>query len=171
MPKLTEQDIADRLEEVKLLKFQLDPDPTKLGLNSLLLKLAEVQMLKSRISAILTEAMTNVAIAEIEKEEVQSEYDRKLEYYMVSDDEVKNQKSAEQRNFHAKVKMTKEVLALHAVEIALIKATWYQKILSSVYSDLDSANSNLSRQISVIQLEQNISSGGLNRGTIKQINI
>ena len=164
---LTEEQMADRLEEVKLLKFQLDPDPTALGLRSLLLKLAEVQMLKSRISAMLTESMANVANCEIDKENVQSEYDRKLEYYMVTDDEVKNQKSAEQRNFHAKVKMTDLVLKLHAAEVSLIKATWFQKILSTVYADLESANSNVSRQISVIQLESQISSGG----NFKAINI
>lgn len=172
MAKLNDDQIAANLEEVKTIRFQLDPDPTSLGLNSILGKLAEVQQQKSRVSAMITEAMANVAIHEIEKESAQHEHDRKFDFFMATDDEVKNQKSAEQRNTHARLKMPDHVLSLHRADIGHIKSTWYLKLLQSVYSDLDSANTNLSRQITVLQLESNFQggAGGFNRGTVKQLN-
>jgi tRNA(Glu) U13 pseudouridine synthase TruD len=109
---------------------------------------------------------------EIQKEMVQGEYDRNLEMYLATDATVAAQKSAEMRNTHAKLKMPEKVLALHQAEVASIRASWYMKILQNMYSNLESANNNLSRQITVLQLEQGISSGGnLNRGMIKSINI
>ena len=172
MAKLTDDEIATKLEEVKTIRFCLDKDPLTLGLNSILAKLAEVQSQKSRLSSLIMEAMQNAAVCEIEKEQIQNDHDRKLDLLMATDDDVKNQKSAEQRNTHGRLKMTDQVLALHKADVSSIKAGWYQKILQSVYNDLESANGNLSRQISVIQLESNINGGQFqNKGTIKQINL
>jgi NRPS condensation-like uncharacterized protein len=173
MALLTEQEINTRLDEVKKIQFFLEPDPLKVGLQTLLVKLAEIQIQKNRVSYLITEAMQNNAKAEIEKEAAQSEYNRNLELNL-TDPQVAAQKSTELRNTHAKLKMPELVLKLHHADIASIQANWYMKILSSIYSNLESANSNLSRQISVIQLENNISNGNVgnpqNRGVIKQMN-
>lgn len=169
---LTEDQINERLEEVKKIRFFLDADPTVLGLNSLLTKLAEVQLQKDRVSFLVMESMKNMSEHEIQKEMVQGEYDRNLEMLLATDATVAAQKSAEMRQTHAKLKMPEKVLALHQAEVASIRASWYMKILQNMYSNLESANNNLSRQITVLQLENGISSGaGLNRGTIKNINI
>ena len=171
---LTEEQINERLEEVKKIEFYLDPDPSLLGLSSITVKLAEVQIQKNRVSALVMEAMKNMAAHEIEKETVQGEYDRNLEMHLATDPGVAAQKSAEMRNVHAKLKMSELVLKLHQSEVASIRASWFMKIMQNVYSNLESANNNLSRQITVLQLEQGINSGGnnnMNRGVIKQINI
>ena len=146
---LTEEQINERLEEVKKIKFFLDPDPTVLGLNSLLTKLAEIQLQKDRVSFLVMEAMKNMSEHDIQKEMVQGDYDRNLEMNLI-DPQVAAQKSAEMRNTHAKMKMSDKVLALHQAEVASIRASWYMKILQNFYSNLESANSNVSRQISVI---------------------
>lgn len=169
---LTEEQINERLEEVKKIRFFLDADPTVLGLNSLLTKLAEVQLQKDRVSFLVMESMKNMSEHEIQKEMTQGEYDRNLEMYLATDPGVAAQKSAEMRQTHAKLKMPEKVLALHQAEVASIRASWYMKILQNMYSNLESANNNLSRQITVLQLEQGISGGsGLSRGTMKSINI
>jgi hypothetical protein len=176
MAKLTEEQLSERLEELKNIKFDLDVDPVAKGLNSLNGKIAEVQANKSRVSYLVGEAMQNVAAHEIEKESVQGEYDRNLEMLLATDATVAAQKSAEMRNTHAKMKMTDLVLKLHHAEIASIRAGWYMKILQNVHSNLESANNNLSRQITVIQMDQNLQGGNngnnnFQRGTLKNINI
>jgi hypothetical protein len=166
---LTEEQMAEKLEEVSKIKFFLDPDPSVLGLSSILVKLAECQLQKDRVSSLVMEAMRNVAAHEIDHERVQGEYDRNLEMLLATNATVAAQKSAEMRNTHAKMLMTDLVLKLHHAEIASIRASWFMKILQNVYSNLESANNNLSRQITVLQLDQNIS--GNNRGMIKNINL
>jgi hypothetical protein len=168
---LTEEQINERLEEVKKIRFFLDADPTVLGLNSLLTKLAECQLQKDRVSFLVMEAMKNMSEHEIQKEMTQGDYDRNMDLAL-TDPQVAAQKSAELRQTHAKLKMPEKVLALHQMEVASIRASWYLKILQSMYSNLESANNNLSRQITVLQLESGINGGsGLSRGTMKNINI
>ena len=172
MAKLTDEQISEKLDEVKKIKFWLDPDPTVLGLNTILVKLAECQNQKSRVSAMIMEAMQNVAIHEIEKEEVQHKYDGQIELLLATDPGVSAQKSAEMRQTHAKLKMPQLVMDLHIAEVAALKSTWYLKLLQSVYADLESGNTNLSRQITVIQLESSFNGGQpLPKGVIRSINI
>lgn len=168
---LTEEQISAHLEEVKKIQFFLDSDPLSKGLNSLNGKIAEVQANKDRISSLIIEAMRNVAEHDIVKETVQHDHDRQIELLLATDASVSAQKSAEMRNTHARLKMPELVLKLHHADIAQIKASWYLKILQSVHSNLESANSNLSRQITVLQMDQNLSGGNMNRGTVKTINI
>jgi hypothetical protein len=170
MPKLTDDQISDKLEEVKKIRFFLDPDPTVTGLNSLLVKLAELQIQKDRVSYMVTDAMQNLAIHEIEKEVIQGEHDRQLDLLMATDATVQGQKSADMRNTHARMKMPELVLKLHHADVSHIKAGWYLKILQSVMSNLESANSNLSRQITVLQLSTNLGEMP-NRGSMKHFTV
>lgn len=169
---LTEEQMAERLEEVKKIQVLLDPDPITKGLTSLNLKLTEIQLAKDRVTSFLLEAMKNVAELEILKEVCQNEYDRQLELLMVTEQTCLAAKSAEARNVAARLKMPELVLKLHHQDINLIKGQWFMKCLQLVHSNLESANSNLSRQITVVQLDQNISgNNGGNRSTIKTFNI
>jgi hypothetical protein len=168
---LSEEQINERLEEVKKIRVILDADPSVSGLSSILVKLAEMQLQKDRVAYLVMEAMRNMAEHEINKEMIQGEYDRNLELNLV-DPTVAAQKSAEMRQTHAKMKMSDLVLKLHQAEVASIRASWFMKILQNIYSNLESANNNISRQITVLQLEQGISGGNnLNRGMIKNVNI
>jgi hypothetical protein len=116
--------------------------------------------------------MKNLAEHEILKDVAQNEHDRQQDLLIATDATVQAQKSAEQRSIHARLKMPEMVLKLHHADIALLKASWYLKCLQLVASNLESANSNLSRQITVIQMDQNLQgNGGGNRSSIKSINI
>jgi len=169
---LTDEQMAENLEAVKKIQVFLDPDPTVKGLMSLNYKIAEIQLAKDHVSGLLLGAMKNMAEHEILKETAQNEHDRKQDYIIATEPTVQAQKSAEARSIHARLKMPDLVMALHLEEVAELKASWYLKCLQLVSSNLESANSNLSRQITVIQMDQNLqgNSGG-NRSTIKNLNI
>lgn len=150
MAILTSDEIDARLEEVKNIKFILDDDPTVKGLSSINMKLAEIQGMKNRVCAMVMEAMRNFHEAEINRDVAQNKHDRQMQLLIVTDDEVKAQKSVDARREHAGFKMKDLVAELFKAENALTTAGWYLKALQLVSSNLDSANGNLSRQITVI---------------------
>lgn len=159
---LTDEQMAENLEAVKKVQIFLDDDPVSKGLVSLNNKLAELQRAKEQVTGLILSAMKNLAENEILKEIAQNEHDRKQDFLTATDATVQAQKSAEQRGIHARLKMPELVLKLHQATVAEVKASWYLKCLQLVASNLESANSNLSRQITVIQMDQNLQ-GGVSR--------
>lgn len=169
---LSEEQMAERLEEVKKIRVELDPDPVVRGLSSLNLKIAEIQIAKDHVSGLLLEAMKSTAEHEILHDIAKNTHDRQIDLLVATDPEVQAQKSAEARSIHARMKAPNLVLDLHHCEIALLKAQWYMKCLTLVASNLESTNSNLSRQITVIQMDSALQGGNLvNRGVTKSFNI
>jgi hypothetical protein len=168
---LSEEQMAKNLEDVKRVRVELDPDPVVRGLSSLNLKIAEIQIAKDHVSGLLLEAMKSTAEHEILKDIAQNAHDRQVDLLIATDASVQAQKSAEQRSIHARLKIPQQVLDLHHCEVALLKSQWYLKCLQLVASNLESTNSNLSRQITVIQMDSALQGGNLaNRGTLKTFN-
>jgi hypothetical protein len=169
---LSEEQMAANLEAVKKIQVYLDDDPLSKGLVSVNNKLSEIQIAKDKVSSLLMDAMKNLAEHEILKDVAQNEHDRSQDLFIATDKDVQAQKSAEQRSIHARLKMPELVLKLHYADIALLKASWYLKCLQLVASNLESANSNLSRQITVIQMDLNLQgpSAGVGRGATKTLN-
>lgn len=167
---LTDDEIQARLVEIGNARISLDQDPVANGLTSLNQKLSEVQLQKDRVSFLLTEAIRNHTEAEILRDAAQHEYDSQMDYLLATDGTVQAQKSEAMRTAYARTKMSETVLKLHHAEIELVKASGYLKGLQSLIGNLESANSNLSRQITVLQL-----SAGLgeipNRGIKTQMNL
>jgi hypothetical protein len=170
---LTEEQMAERLEEVKRVRVELDPDPVIKGLASLNYKIAEIQIAKDHVSGLLLEAMKSTAENEILHDIAKNTHDRQIDLLIATDSEVQAQKSAEARSIHARMKMPNLVLDLHHCEIALLKAQWYMKCLTLVASNLESTNSNLSRQITVIQMDSALQGGNnlSNRSVTKSFNL
>lgn len=163
--------MQSRLTELGQVRVELDIDPINNGIGSLNAKLAAIQLHKDRVSYLITEALQNSNSAEIVFEQLKGEYERALEVLLATDSTVQAQKSAEMRNAVAKQKIAEQVLRLHHAEIDMLKASGYLKVLQSVASNLESTNSNLSRQITVIQLaasmhEVSRSSNGAQPGTL-----
>jgi hypothetical protein len=168
---LTETEMGERLAEVATLRVALDPDPIANGLSSVNSKIAEIQLYKDRLSYLITEGLHNNNSAEIEYEKLKGEYERQIETFLSTDAAVMAQKSAEMRNATAKQKMPELVLKVHFAEIEKLKAGGYLNVLKNIYSNLESCNSNLSRQITVLQLGLNIgevsrSANGMQAGTL-----
>jgi predicted ABC-type ATPase len=152
MKLLTEQEMSERLAEVATCRVALDPDPMANGISSLNEKLASIQLFKDRVAFLLTEAFQNSNSAEIIFETLKSEHDRQIETLLSTDSSVMACKSAELRNATAKQKITEQVLRLHHAEIDLLKCQGYLKVLQNIHNNLESCNSNISRQITVLQL-------------------
>lgn len=170
---LSDEQMAEKLETVKKIQVFLDPDPIVKGLVSLNYKIAELQLAKDSVSSLILEAMKNMAENEILKETTQNGHDRQQDFLIATDASVQAQKSAEARAIHARLKMPDLVMDLHHADIAEVKASWYLKCLQLVASNLESANSNLSRQITVIQMDQNLqgNGGGNRNNVVKTLNI
>ncbi len=149
---LTDDEYRNRYEELRKVKIELDPDPVKEGLQSINKKIAQVQGEKERTSALLIEAIKNRAEASILYDAKKGEHQRNLDVLLSSDEEVKGQKSAELRKATANVKLQQIVLDMAHTELDYQKADAYYKCVQQMYSHLESANMNISRQISVIQM-------------------
>ena len=165
MTLLTDTEIQTRLKEISQVRVSLDPDPLQFGIQSLNKKLSEIQLFKDRVSYLVTEALHNANTAEVLYESLKGDYERQMEVLLATDSSVQAQKSAEMRNATAKQKIPEQVLRLHHAEVDLLKAQGYLKVLQSIYSNLESTNANLSRQITVIQLSTTV--GDIQRPAIQ----
>lgn len=171
MKLLTEAEIGERLAEVATLRVALDPDPIANGIGSINKKISELQLYKDRLSYLITEALHNCNTSEVLFETIKGEYDRELEILLATDSQVAAQKSAEMRNATAKQRIPEKVLRVHHAEIDLLKSQGYLNVLKNIHGNLESCNSNLSRQITVLQLSLSVneiqrSSNGLPQGQI-----
>jgi dTDP-4-amino-4,6-dideoxygalactose transaminase len=149
---LTDDDLKARYKELQSVTIVLDADPVKEGLASINRKIAEIQAQKERIGALYVEAIKNKSEAEILLEAKKGEHGRQLDELLFTDEDVKSQKSAELRKAAANVKTKDLVVAMAYAELDQQKADTYYKCVQQVYGHLESANANLSRQISVIQM-------------------
>jgi hypothetical protein len=149
---LTEEEYDVRLGELQKIRIELDTDPLSSGLAGINKKIAELQGQKDRVNALFIEAITNRTQAEILSSSKENEYDRGLDRLLSSDIDVMNQKSEKLRVSTANTKMPELVLQVHYSKKDYEQADAYYKCVSQVYSNLESANVNLSRQISVIQM-------------------
>jgi len=149
--------------ELITIRIDLDADPANSGIGSLNEKIAAVHALKERVSTILSEAIANVYERERIYQELRVDYERKFDSILVSDPQIQNLKSEGLRKAACNSKLPDEFAKVNSASIDLAEAESFQKIVQNKYNLLDSANMNISRQISVIQLQLDI--GEIARGT------
>lgn len=150
-----------RLTEVFKINVPLDADPVAYGLSPINAKIAELQAQKDRVNTLFLEAIKNRHEAQSIVDEVQFNYDNKLETLLATNAEVQGQKSEALRKAVANTKIVQEVLDLHHAQQDLSDADSYFKQIQQSYSHLEGVNSSLSRQISVIQMSLQV--GEINR--------
>lgn len=134
------------------MSLALDSDPVVLGLSSLTAKLAEVQDLRNRVGVAFAEAIQNASEVEIEHKTIKSQLETKMFSLISTDDYVKNQKTDKLREAAAQTKVPDLVLQMHYKDVDMVRADAYTKFVKQIHDTLEAANSNLSRQISVIQM-------------------
>ena len=149
---LTDEDYEKRYKELSTVKIELDPDPLSTGLPSINRKIAELQSQRERVNAMLIEAIKNKSEANILFDAKKGDHGRQLENLLATDQDVKVQKSSELRKATANVKLKDLVIDMAYSELEAQKADAYYKCVQQMYGHLESANMNLSRQISVIQM-------------------
>ena len=143
-------------QELAGVQIELDGDPAATGIGILNEKIAEVHALKERVSSILSRAIANVADRERTYQECKLIYEAKYDAILVQDDSVKNLKSEGLRRAACNAQLPKEYALVNAYKMDLGDAESFQKLVQSKYNLLDSANTNISRQISVIQLQLDV---------------
>jgi len=148
-------------KELSTIKIELDSDPTATGIGQLNAKIAEVHALKDRVASIMAEAIANVSERSRSHQEAKMLYEAKFDAILNSDRTVTELKSEGLRRAACNAKLPEEYARVNATEIDLNDAESFQKLVQAKYNLLDSANTNISRQISVIQLQVDI--GDINR--------
>lgn len=147
--------------ELASIRIDLDSDPAATGIGNLNVKIAEVHALKGRVAGMLSEAIANVAERDRTYQEYKILYEAKFDAILNQDPEIRNLKSEGLRTAACNAKLPDEYAKVNASKIDLADAESFQKIVQTKYNLLDSANTNISRQISVIQLQLDI--GEVNR--------
>lgn len=149
---LSEQEYEVRLSELKKVQIVLDENPVAGGLLAISQKIAQIQGNKDRVSALFVEAINNRSQAQIMLNEAKADYDQKLHNLLATDEDVQRQKNMAAQKAMADTKISQEVLQAHWAEKAFEEADAYYKCVQHIYGNLESANGNLSRQISVVQM-------------------
>lgn len=149
---LSLDDYQKRYQRLKDMSLSLDPDPVAVGLSSLTAKLSEIQDLRNRVGVAFAEAIQNASEVEIEHKTVKSQLETKMFSLMSTDDYVKSQKSDKLREAAAQTKIPELVVQMHYKDVDLVRADAYTKFVKQIHDTLEAANSNLSRQISVVQM-------------------
>jgi len=156
MIKLTEVEYTKNLEELETLKVSLDKDPVAQGLSAINEKIADIQAKKDRVSNLLVEALANKCEYEKKYDTTKTSLDLERSKEIVTDTDIKNLKSDSARQAAANVKLNQKCLDNHADLLEFMTAESYLKCIYQIYNNLCSAQENLSRQISVIQMGINI---------------
>lgn len=165
---LTPAEINLRIGELQKYKLDLNLDPTMGGLNSINQKLSESQTNLNVVNQFVQEALYNKSQAEVIARTKELVHDMKLSELLATDTDVQGQKSEKLREAVAKTKMAELVLDLHHAEMDLMGAEAYFKMAIQEYNNLITANSTLSRQITVEQLRFGTEG---NSGASKQIKL
>ena len=164
---LTDEEIDIRLKELQKIRLDLDIDPVTNGLSGVNRKIAEVQSKKDLVNNLLIEAIQNKTEAQIMLDAKKNEHSRQLETLLLTDSEVQGQKTEKLRQAAANVKMPELVLGVFYAERDYVRADAYYKCVHQMYTNLESVNSNISRQISVIQMGLQI--GEVRRGEFSDL--
>lgn len=147
--------------ELASIQIDLDSDPAAAGIGTLNAKIAEVHALKERVATIMAEAIANVSERSRTHQEAKMAYEAKFDAILNNDRTVQELKSEGLRRAACNAKLPDEYARVNSTEIDLSDAESFQKLVQAKYNLLDSANTNISRQISVIQLQVDI--GDINR--------
>ncbi len=150
-------------KELASIQIDLDADPASTGIGQLNAKIAEVHALKERVATIMSEAIANVAERNRAHQEAKMTYEAKFDAILNNDKSVQELKSEGLRRAACNAKLPDEYARVNSTEIDLSDAESFQKLVQAKYNLLDSANTNISRQISVIQLQVDI--GDINRSS------
>jgi len=165
--KYKEEDYKRFLSELSQMSVPLDSDPVSLGLSALNEKISGIQAKKDSISNYLLRAIGNKTAYEVEYKTAKDDHEIHLDNLMSTDSNVRSEKSDLSRRAAANVMLKEKVMDVHVKLLELTRAENYLKCVYHIYNNLCSAQENLSRQISVIQMSLNI--GEIHREDLKNV--
>jgi hypothetical protein len=145
-------DYENLIKELNASGIELSEDPSAVPLNELNAKIAQVDAQKTRVATILTQAIVNENGLDVLVKKINSlykaEFDRRL-----PQDPVKNFSNASLREGACNSILAELKGVVHAVEGSLSQAKTFTKVVQNELAKLDSTNKNISRQITVLQIQ------------------
>ena len=150
------------IQELEKSGITLDDDPSENNLCELNLKIAKIDAQKSRAAVIANLATANENELEMIMSKAQSLLDHESNKLLLSA-EIKALPNKELREAAANVVLFYLRTLVGDIKSSLSRAKTFSKMVSNSVSMLDSANKNISRQITVLQLQMGL--GEIGRGT------
>lgn len=145
-------DYTAQVNEIRAIHVNLTGDPTNTGLTTFHKGLSEVQGFKSRISAIVSEVLADKAQWTTYASRLKEIYNtRKAEY--LTREEITKLRNVELQVSACERLMPHVTQLRQYIDETLAYVNNVLQILQEKANDLESINSNLSRQISVVQMQ------------------
>ena len=149
------------IQELEKCGITLDEDPSENNLSDLNMKIAKIDAQKARASVIANLATANENELEMIMSRAQSLLDHESNKLLLSA-EIKVLPNKELREAAVNVVLYHLRTLVSAIKSSLSRAKTFSKMVSNSVSMLDSANKNISRQITVLQLQLGL--GEIGRG-------
>ena len=149
------------IQELATTGVELSEDPSQSNLSDLNMKIAQIDAQKTRASVVANMATANENELEMIMTQAQSLWDHEYNKLLIST-EIRQLPNKELREAAASVVLFYLKELLTNIKASLSRAKTFSKIVSNNVSMLDSANKNISRQITVLQLQMGI--GEIGRG-------
>lgn len=143
------------LKEIKNYTVYLDPDPTAAGLASLNAKISQVDAFRSRVATVLGDAIENESKLDAIVRDAKRMYATQYDAWMLTPP-VSDYKNKEQRVAAAEYVMALLKEFVDTIENSMDLAKSFTAQVKSVAEKLNSTNMNISRQVTVIQLQNEI---------------
>lgn len=148
---LTDQQYQERLSRLSQLKVSLETDISTVSVTLLLTKLATIQVQRSRASSALVEAFNNRAEAKSVFEDTKAEFDMQMDNLLATDENVKQQKTAEMRSSLAATKCADLAMRKHHALLESLRADTYFDTVQETALDLKNTYDNLEQQIGLLR--------------------
>lgn len=148
---LTEQQYQERLDRLAKLRVSLDSDITTVSIPHLLNKLAEIQNQRNRASSALVEAFNNRAEAKAIFEDAKAELDMQMDNLLATDENVKQQKTAEMRTSLASTKCADLAMKKHHALLVTLRADSYFDTVNEIANNLKDVHQTLEEQVGFLK--------------------
>lgn len=160
-------DYSKFLKELQEMGVALNEDPSAFGLASLNVQIAKVDAQKTRAAAILGIAITNESRIEVWSKKLNAIYKREFDLHLPKSP-VKEFSNKELREAACNILLSELTKATDAIDGSLAQAKSFTKFVQNTLDKLDSTNKNISRQITVLQIQIDI--GEIQRRSIENKN-
>jgi len=145
-------DYSKFLRELQDMGVSLNEDPSAFGLSSLNVQIAKVDAQKTRTAAILGIAITNESRIEVWSKKLNAIYKREFDSRLPKSP-IREFSNKELREAACNTLLSELTKAIDAVDGSLAQAKAFTKFVQNTLDKLDSTNKNISRQITVLQIQ------------------
>jgi len=148
---LTEEIYQKSEEELNQYKIELETDPSSSTLEKIFEQIARTKSYIERVGVIYTGAIKNSKYFSAVLEEMENDYEKKVENLLINDENVRGQKSADMRTAAANLQLIPEYNTIKDWRMKTVKAELYLTTIKNKLDDLIKTYDAISRQFSVLQ--------------------